>query len=68
MRDIFLLLFALAFFFISGRAVLHLVDRDDELGAGLLVKWAFAFMLGLGCISFRCFFIRWPISLTAYFI
>ncbi len=56
MRDIFLLLFALAFFFLSGRLLMHFVDRNNELEAGPFVKGALAFMLGLGCISLEMFF------------
>ncbi len=56
MRDVSLLLLALAFFFIPGRIVLYFVDGDDELGTGPIVRWAFAFMLGLGCISLQMFF------------
>ncbi len=56
MSDILSLAFAVAFFFISGRALLWLLDRDGGLGAGPFVRLAMSFMLGLGGISLQMFF------------
>ncbi len=55
MRDLFLLSLAIAFFFISGRVLVHFIDREDELGLGLFQGAAISFMLGLGAISLQMF-------------